>query len=417
MRLKKRTARFLLGLGGLFVGLLICEIGLRVGGFSHQRLFSMPDRYRGVALPPNAEGWWREEGNAYVRINSAGLRDREHAKQKPPNTFRIAVLGDSFAEALQVPIEDTFWAILEKKLQECPGVVGKQVEVINFGVSGYGTAQELITLRREAWDYSPDLIMLVVAPGNDIRDNSRTLSQDGPRPFFVYRGDQLVLDDSMLEARNSSLAYRLRESSVGQAFGWLESHLRVLQLLDKARTLFADRRILEKREDIASRMKARPLNNQGAEVGLDAMIYYEPTDPAWQDAWRVTEGTITLMRDEVRSRGARFFVVTVSSGRQVNPDSTARSNRLQEAGLKDFFYAERRIKALGERENFPVLNLAPAFQSYAEQHNVFLHGFGATLGTGHWNQEGHRLAGEIISKWLCDGMTQKVSDCDDRRLL
>jgi hypothetical protein len=405
MRLKKRTARFLLGLGGLFVGLLICEIGLRVGGFSHQRLFSMPDRYRGVALPPNAEGWWREEGNAYVRINSAGLRDREHAKQKPPNTFRVAVLGDSFAEALQVPIEDTFWAILEKKLQECPGVVGKQVEVINFGVSGYGTAQELITLRREAWDYSPDLIMLVVAPGNDIRDNSRTLSQDGPRPFFVYRGDQLVLDDSMLEARNSSLAYRLRESSVGQAFGWLESHLRVLQLLDKARTLFADRRILEKREDIASRMKARPLNNQGAEVGLDAMIYYEPTDPAWQDAWRVTEGTITLMRDEVRSRGARFFVVTVSSGRQVNPDSTARSNRLQEAGLKDFFYAERRIKALGERENFPVLNLAPAFQSYAEQHNVFLHGFGATLGTGHWNQEGHRLAGEIISKWLCDGMT------------
>ena len=415
--MKKRTARFLLGLGGLFVGLLICEIGLRVGGFSHQRLFSMPDRYRGVALPANAEGWWREEGNAYVRINSAGLRDREHAKQKPPNTFRIAVLGDSFAEALQVPIEDTFWAILEKKLQECPGVVGKQVEVINFGVSGYGTAQELITLRREAWDYSPDLIMLVVAPGNDIRDNSRTLSQDGPRPFFVYRGDQLVLDDSMLEARNSSLAYRLRESSVGQAFGWLESHLRVLQLLDKARTLFADRRILEKREDIASRMKARPLNNQGAEVGLDAMIYYEPTDPAWQDAWRVTEGTITLMRDEVRSRGARFFVVTVSSGRQVNPDSTARSNRLQEAGLKDFFYAERRIKALGERENFPVLNLAPAFQSYAEQHNVFLHGFGATLGTGHWNQEGHRLAGEIISKWLCDGMTQKVSDCDDRRLL
>lgn len=405
MRLKKRTARFLLGLGGLFVGLLICEIGLRVGGFSQPRLFSMPDRYRGVALRPNAEGWWREEGNAYVRINSAGLRDREHARQKPANTFRIAVLGDSFAEARQVPIEDTFWAILEKKLQECPGVAGKLVEVINFGVAGYGTAQELITLRREAWDYSPDLILLVVTPGNDIRDNSRTLSQDGPRPFLVYRGDQLVLDDSMLEARNSSLAYRLRESSVGQAFEWLESHSRVLQLLNKARTSFEDRRILRRREDIASRMKSRPLNNQMTEMGLDAMIYYEPADPAWQDAWRVTEGTITLLRDEARSRGAQFFVVTVSSGRQVTPDSTARSNLLQEAGLKDFFYAERRIKALGEREGFPVLNLAPAFQSYAEQHKVFLHGFGATLGTGHWNQEGHRLAGEIISRWLCDGIT------------
>jgi hypothetical protein len=81
MRLKKRTARFLLGLGGLFVGLLICEIGLRIGGFSQPRFFSMPDRYRGIALRPNAEGWWREEGDAYVRINSAGLRDREHVRR------------------------------------------------------------------------------------------------------------------------------------------------------------------------------------------------------------------------------------------------------------------------------------------------------------------------------------------------
>lgn len=237
MRLKKRTARFLLGLGGLFIGLLVCEIGPRVVGFSHPRVFSMPDRYRGVALRPNAEGWWREEGNAYVRINSSGLRDREHAKQKPANTFRIAVLGDSFAEARQVPIEDTFWAILEKKLQGCPGVAGKQVEVLNFGVSGYGTAQELITLRREVWDYSPDLVLLAVTLGNDIRDNSRTLSQDGPRPFFVYRGDKLVLDDSMLKERSKSLGYRLRQSSVGRAFESLMGRFRVVQLIKRARIL------------------------------------------------------------------------------------------------------------------------------------------------------------------------------------
>ena len=405
MQLKKRTARFLLGLGGLLIGLLVCEIGLRVVGFSHPRFFSMPDRYRGVALRPNAEGWWREEGAAYVKINSAGLRDREHPKQKPANAFRIAVLGDSFAEARQVPIEDTFCAILEKKLQGCPGVAGKQVEVINFGVAGYGTAQELITLRRQAWDYSPDLILLVVTPGNDIRDNSRALSQDGARPFFIYRGDQLVLDDSMLEARNSSLAYRFRESSVGQALEWFGQHSRVLQLLNEFRTSFEDRRILRKREEIASRMKGPSPNIQMAELGLDAMIYYEPTDPSWQDAWRVTEGTITAMRDEVKSRGAQFLVVTVSSGKQVTPDSTARQSLLREAGLKDFFYAEQRIKALGERESIPVLNLAPAFQSYAEQHGVFLHGFGKTLGTGHWNSAGHSLAGELISGWLCKEMS------------
>ena len=35
---------------------------------------------------------------AYVRINDDGLRDRAHTKEKPANTFRIAVLGDSYAE-------------------------------------------------------------------------------------------------------------------------------------------------------------------------------------------------------------------------------------------------------------------------------------------------------------------------------
>ena len=52
--------------------------------------------------------------------------------------------GDSFAEALQVPMEDTFWAILEREIKECTAVAGREPEV-NFGVSGYGTAQELIT--------------------------------------------------------------------------------------------------------------------------------------------------------------------------------------------------------------------------------------------------------------------------------
>ena len=256
--------------------------------------------------------------------------------------------------------------------------------------------------RREAWDYSPDLILLAITPGNDIRDNSRALSQDGVRPFFIYRGDHLVLDDSMLEARNRSLAYRFRVSSVGRGLEWFGQHSRVLQLLNEVRTSFEDRRILRKREEIASRMKGPSPNIQMAEVGLDAMIYYEPTDPVWQDAWRVTEGTITLMRYEAKSRGALFFVVTVSNGTQVTPDSAARQSFLQESGLKDLFYAERRIKALGEREDFPVLNLAPVFQSYAEQRGVLLHGFGDTLGTGHWNQAGHQLAGEIISGWLCE---------------
>ena len=46
---------------------------------------------------------------------------------------------------------------MEKRLHDCPAVAGRNVEVLNFGVSGYSTAQELITLQRDVFAYSPTL--------------------------------------------------------------------------------------------------------------------------------------------------------------------------------------------------------------------------------------------------------------------
>src|SRR5947207_9807572 len=144
---RKSTLRqkLLLILFGLLFGCLICEVGLRIIGYSFQS-FYQNDYYRGFALRPGVEGTYRREGISYVRINSDGLRDREHTKTKTANTVRIALLGDSFVEAMHVPMEQTFWSLLGPKLEACGAFDGKQVEIINFGVSGYVTTQELITM-------------------------------------------------------------------------------------------------------------------------------------------------------------------------------------------------------------------------------------------------------------------------------
>jgi hypothetical protein len=49
-----------------------------------------------------------------------------------------------------------------------------------------------------------------------------------------------------------------------------------------------------------------------------------------------------------------------------------------------------------------MLALAPVFCEYAEREQVYLHGFrsNGTLGQGHWNEDGHRLAGKVIADWL-----------------
>jgi hypothetical protein len=229
----QRGSRFLtrlrLILFGFFAGLIIAEVALRLIGYSYPE-FYQPDQSRGYSLRPGFEGWYRKEGGSYVRINSDGLRDREHTKTKPAATIRVAVIGDSYSEALQVPMEAAFWSIMEKRLQSCAAVTGQAVEVINFGVSGYGTAQELVTLRKHVWAYSPDLVLLAVTTNNDITDNSRALKKTDEVPYFVYRDGRLVADDSF----KSSRKFLWRQTRLAKLGWWLKDHLRLVQAINQA---------------------------------------------------------------------------------------------------------------------------------------------------------------------------------------
>jgi len=118
-QLRLLFSRLLLVLGGIVIALVIAELCLRLSGFTYFNPYIV-DADVGYSLRPGAEGWWQKEGHTYIKINSHGFRDLEHTIEKPTGTFRIAILGDSFAEALQVPLEKTFWSEMEPKLQHCP---------------------------------------------------------------------------------------------------------------------------------------------------------------------------------------------------------------------------------------------------------------------------------------------------------
>ncbi len=137
-KLKNLGANLGLALSGLLMGVIIGEVGLRVAGIkgypkigdfgeSAPTHFHTSDPDLGWKLKPGVSGDWKEEGASFVQVNSEGLRDREHTKAKPPNTLRVAVLGDSFTEAIHVPVEQTFWSKLERKLGNCEAVKGRKM--------------------------------------------------------------------------------------------------------------------------------------------------------------------------------------------------------------------------------------------------------------------------------------------------
>src|SRR5258708_32054355 len=90
--------KLLLVMFGLLFGLLMSELFLRVAGYSYP-LFYTTDYYRGFALQPGVAGHYQREGESGVRINSDGLRGREHPQAQPRRKGPLAVLGDSFSGA------------------------------------------------------------------------------------------------------------------------------------------------------------------------------------------------------------------------------------------------------------------------------------------------------------------------------
>jgi hypothetical protein len=390
---RKRTAIPLTVVGASVVALLLIELGLRVAGASYPS-FYWTDPRRGSALRPGAEGLFSQEGRAWIRINEHGMRDRARRVAKPLGAFRVALLGDSYTEALQVPLEQTFGAVLERTLSECPPLEGRPIEVLNFGVSGYGTTQELLTYVDRARAFDPDVVLLAFLPGNDVRDNSKALSPSRMRPFHMLDGDQLELDDSFLHSES----YARRTSAMWKLGHRLIDHSRLMQLLNQAKNKRAAAR--EQRE-----LQATSRSQGLGELGLDDFVLREPTTAEQRDAWEITERVLLMLRDAVREDGSDLLLATLSFGAQVDPDPGSRDALKAALGVGDLFYAERRLSGFAARHDISVLALGPRLLAWASHHGTQVHGFGDNLGQGHWNAAGHRVAGLLLAVEICGGLT------------
>ena len=73
-----------------------------------------------------------------------------------------------------------------------------------------------------------------------------------------------------------------------------------------------------------------------------------------QNAWRVTEGLLLAMRDEVRSHGAQFRIVTLANRPQVIPDPTKRQELAAKLGVSAVSYADKRIDEFGKHAGIPI---------------------------------------------------------------
>lgn len=161
----------------------------------------------------NIPNWNAETGGRPLAINSKGLRDREYPYEKPAGVKRILVLGDSYTWGYGVGNNERFTDFLAASLarDDIP------CEVINTGVSGYGTDQEYLWFRSEGVKYQPDLVILAFYALNDPVNNISSIQYSLGKPVFldtnltklqppVYRPESLSKTHDELDDLDMSVA-------------------------------------------------------------------------------------------------------------------------------------------------------------------------------------------------------------------
>lgn len=258
------------------------------------------DPLLGWSLKPGAVGVSRRTGvPVEYRINSKGLRDGETTYEKPADTFRIAVIGDSRSFGFGVPIEKHFSRLLEGYF--------RNVEVINLGVSGFGVDQELLMLREEGFKYAPDLVIAYVAHFGAHR-HMHTLRFGKRKPRFQLVDGALVLVNSPVESPEANSVLNA-PSGVEAGVPGKSDSVEAGVLRDGHRLLRRYSRAYEiLRTGIVQWVEPEALNRPRHQRLADQK---DAEDEAFRhETGELAEAIIRAMHDDSRDRDADFLLVT-----------------------------------------------------------------------------------------------------------
>ena len=372
---------------GVVIALILAEIGFRIlypdpkPKLVNQALQQHPSY--GIAFIPEAEGWntsLRGEYRTYVKINERGLRGKAYDYHKDDEVRRILILGDSFTAALQVAEAQTFSQLLAERLNQSAASV--RFEVINAGVVGHGTSNELDYYIHEGHKYQADLVLLAFFSGNDIVDNVNP-------PHYQIKDGQLIPLQSINYREISPPPWARPGTGFRQLRNFLYQNSRLYSVVLELglHTLFAYQpQLAEYVSSLGLAEATRPVLNMG-----------NVRRPA-EEAWQMTEALILAMAERVSATGAQFFVVILPDESEVDLKKwealLARYPDLFDPQILNTSPSDRLGQFL-QANAIPFVQLKPALKTHLEQGNALYFPV-----DGHWTPQGHEIATQVIFEAL-----------------
>jgi hypothetical protein len=338
---------------GLAVGLLLAELLVRFVSpqltYRYPRGLFVNDAECVYRLAPGFSGRMRTpEYTTTIRINADGLRADHELAARTPGVRRVLVLGDSFTMGHSVEQTETFEEVAARRLDAAGH---GHVEILNAGVAGWSTREELAWLRSRGLGLAPDVVVLGLFVGNDIVDNARA------RTFSVRDG---YLNQGV------------------PAPGLLPISLRTF--LARRSQLYA---LLA---PVQRRLRGLPVTN-----GPDPLMIYG--DGAGTAAlWNTTEELIGAFVSTAHARGIPVALVIMPELIQI--DGARWSSATKDRPGLDPLLPDRRLAEIATRLGVPLLDLEPALRAAGTTEPLYF-----PLDS-HWTVAGNRVVGEALARFL-----------------
>lgn len=332
-----------------------------------------PDIETGYAQRPNISGTWITENRARIETNRLGLRDKPLEITKPAGQQRVALVGDSFAEALQVNLEETYQAIVEKILNSAT----RDIELINLGLAGATPAVQLVRARTRGLPFQPDVFLFMT----NFADFNVESEDDTHFPAYVVQADgHAVLKYGFRDSR----IFKLRMSAVGRTGYWILDHSRLVTLI----------------------------NNRKNQGDARASNYVPPPPPSCE---RQRDSAIALLRDSIPATlSARLDAFMKDLG-HLSQTGTVTPVILSLTNLPGCTADDRKnIVSLMQKKlegnNVIIIDfesvLEKTLTSYPGLKKRDLRGFGLRKGIGHNNETGNKIYAEAVADILRPYLTK-----------
>ena len=418
MRFRNLLFNGILMLAALSLVIAAVEVALRIAApteslwANQHKLCCKHDPLLGwTHIPDHTLTFYSNEYEITESFNSRGIRGPEYPLNKDPGEYRILVLGDSFAEGYTVEFEELFSEILKRRLNQG----NAKIEVINLGVGGYSTDQELLQYRQEAKLYEPDLTLLMFHD-NDVWYNA--MDRYGPwgrgyKPVFRLKDGELILSNVPVPLPESTPTALVKPrgivtfttnnikqtiSDYSYLYRWLREKVKNSNRLYSLAIAIG----------VADKSGINLSGKRPVPAEFD--VYRRAYSPEAQAAWKVTEALLKKLKEDADLVGSKLLVFHVPMRATIYIQEWARMQEVYE--MDDNAWSIEQVnlelsKVLG-RQGIEFLNPLDAMRQGADA----MANEGKRLyykQDGHWNVDGHYYAGELLAEYIRDRFLQGTS--------